>query len=162
MSLYTSKAVAEWLGITDRRVRELRDEGILTEARPGLYNMKTAVRQYLRYKLGDGDDMARLTAARADREKTRCEIEQMRLAEAKGDLHRTEDIERALKVMISNFRTRILEIPTKYAGTLAQTEDRTEVFDLLNKATSEALEELSNFDVAMAAEPDEEEDEPEE
>ena len=28
MALYTSKAVAEVLGVTERRVRELRDEGV--------------------------------------------------------------------------------------------------------------------------------------
>ena len=31
MTLYTSKAVAQWLGLTDRRVRQLRDEGVIDE-----------------------------------------------------------------------------------------------------------------------------------
>ena len=34
--LYTSKAVGEWLGITDRQVRNLRDQGVLSEVRPGV------------------------------------------------------------------------------------------------------------------------------
>ena len=71
MALYTSKAVAEVLGVTERRVRELRDEGVLSEERPGIFNMKTVVKQYLTYKIGDKDDSSRLTAARADREETR-------------------------------------------------------------------------------------------
>ena len=53
MALYTSKAVAEVLGVTERRVRELRDEGVLSEERPGIFNMKTVVKQYLAYKIGD-------------------------------------------------------------------------------------------------------------
>ncbi len=56
MALYTSKAVAEVLGVTERRVRELRDEGVLSEERPGIFNMKTVVKQYLAYKIGDKDD----------------------------------------------------------------------------------------------------------
>ena len=40
MKLYTTKAVAECLGITDRQVRNLRDDGILSEAKPGLFNIK--------------------------------------------------------------------------------------------------------------------------
>lgn len=43
--LYTSKAVGEWLGITDRQVRNLRDQGVLSEVRPGVFDMKICVRQ---------------------------------------------------------------------------------------------------------------------
>ena len=28
MRLYTSKVIADWLGLTERRVRQLRDEGL--------------------------------------------------------------------------------------------------------------------------------------
>ena len=40
MKLYTSKVVAQWLGLTERRVRQLRDEGVIAEARPGLYDLQ--------------------------------------------------------------------------------------------------------------------------
>ena len=69
--LYTSKAVGEWLGITDRQVRNLRDQGVLSEVRPGVFDMKVCVRQYLNFKIGNKDDQARLVAARAEREETR-------------------------------------------------------------------------------------------
>lgn len=87
--LYTSKAVGEWLGITDRQVRNLRDQGVLSEVRPGVFDMKVCVRQYLNFKIGNKDDQARLVAARAEREETRGKIEKMRMEEAQGDLHRT-------------------------------------------------------------------------
>lgn len=51
--LYTSKAVGEWLNITDREVRNLRDQGVLSEVRPGIFDMKTVVRQYLDFKIGN-------------------------------------------------------------------------------------------------------------
>ena len=38
MRLYTSKVIADWLGLTERRVRQLRDEGIIEEQAPGLYD----------------------------------------------------------------------------------------------------------------------------
>ena len=31
MTLYTSKVVAQWLCLTERRVRQLRDEGVIVE-----------------------------------------------------------------------------------------------------------------------------------
>lgn len=162
MALYTSKAVAEVLGVTERRVRELRDEGVLSEERPGIFNMKTVVKQYLTYKIGDKDDSSRLTAARADREETRSEIEKMKMEEAKGDLHRTEDVERGLKAIFANFKNRLETIPTKYAKTMAQLTDPVEAHDILQKAVEEALIELSNPDVALAEQEKEPEDEQEE
>lgn len=162
MALYTSKAVAEVLGVTERRVRELRDEGVLSEERPGIFNMKTVVKQYLAYKIGDKDDQSRLAAARADREETRGKIEKMKMEEAKGDLHRTEDVERGLKAIFANFKNRLETIPTKYAKTMAQLTDPVEAHDILQKAVEEALVELSNPDIALAEPEKEPEDEQEE
>lgn len=157
MALYTSKAIAECLSITERRVRELRDEGILTEERSGVFNMKTVVRQYLAYKIGNQDDQARLTAARAEREETRGKIEKMKMEEAQGDLHRTDDVERGLKTIFANFKNRLETIPTKYAKTMAQLTDPAEAHDILQKAVTEALIELSDPEIALA-EPEEEPD----
>ena len=162
MKLYTAKAVAEILGITDRQVRNLRDEGVLSEARPGLFSLKTVLRQYLDFKLGGRDDQANLIAKKAEREAVKAEIERMRLEEARRNLIPAEDVERAMSAMLSNFRTRLLEIPMKHAATMAQVKDQGEAFDILNRAITEALEEISEFDVAMAAPKEGENDEQEE
>ena len=151
--LYTSKAVGEWLGITDRQVRNLRDQGVLSEVRPGVFDMKVCVRQYLNFKIGNKDDQARLVAARAEREETRGKIEKMRI----------EDVERALKTIFANFKNRLETIPTKYASTMAQLTDPAEAHDILQKAVQEALVELSDPEIALAAPAGEEpEDEQEE
>ena len=124
MALFTTKGIADCLNLTERRVRELRDEGVLTEERPGIFNLKTVVRQYVAYKTGGTkDDQSRLAAARADREETRGKIEKMKMEEAKGNLHRTEDIENGLKTAFANFKDRLEAIPTKYADTMAQLTD---------------------------------------
>lgn len=149
--LYTSKAVGEWLGITDRQVRNLRDQGVLSEVRPGVFDMKVCVRQYLNFKIGNKDDQARLVAARADREETRGKIEKMKMEEAKGNLHRTEDIENGLKTAFANFKDRLEAIPTKYADTMAQLTDPADASDILRKAIQEALVELSDPDIALQA-----------
>ena len=157
MKLYTTKAVAECLGITDRQVRNLRDDGILSEAKPGLFNIKTVVRQYLDFKLGGRDDQANLIARKAEREQIKAELEKMRLEEAQGNLHRTEDVKR-LETAFANFKTRMLEIPMKYAGTLTQVTDQGEAFDILRGAVCEALDEISQYDIAFAMEEEEDAD----
>lgn len=49
MRLYTSKVIADWLGLTERRVRQLRDEGIIEEQAPGLYDLRATTRRYISY-----------------------------------------------------------------------------------------------------------------
>ena len=111
---------------------------------------------------GTKDDQSRLAAARADREETRGKIEKMKMEEAQGDLHRTEDVERGLKAIFANFKNRLETIPTKYAKTMAQLTDPVEAHDILQKAVEEALVELSNPDIALAEPEKEPEDEQEE
>ena len=49
MKLYTTKIVAQYLDLSERRVRQLRDEGVLEEKAPGLYDLRSSVRRYINY-----------------------------------------------------------------------------------------------------------------
>ena len=49
MKLYTAKAVAAWLGMTERNVRKLRDKNIIKEFKPGLYKLQDVTQQYITY-----------------------------------------------------------------------------------------------------------------
>ena len=49
MKLYTTKTVAEWLDLTESRVRQLRKDKIITERQPGLYELKTVTHEYINY-----------------------------------------------------------------------------------------------------------------
>lgn len=117
MTLYTSKVVAQWLCLTERRVRQLRDEGVIVEARPGLYELQPTVARYITYIGGAGKETLtneRMKLTRAKREAAELENELR-----KGEVHRTEDIERGIKSMFLNIRSRFLALPAKLSPTLA-------------------------------------------
>lgn len=158
MKLYTSKVVAQWLGLTERRVRQLRDEGVIEEKRPGLYDLQPAVARYIAYiKAGSGkinlnDERAGLT--RAKREAAEME-NKLRM----GELHRTEDIETGIKTIFLNARGRFLALPAKLSPTLASMGgNRTAIFDELKKAIEETLEEMSDYHVALEVKGSDEDD----
>lgn len=159
MKLYKSNVIAEWLAVTPRRVRQLRDEGVLIEKVPGLYELKSSVVRYITYlRKGSGntnlnDERAMLT--RAKREAADMENEQRR-----GNLHRTEDIEKGLSTMCLNIRGRFSTLPAKLSGELAQMDgDRAAIFDTLKAAIDEALEDLSTYNVAFAVKGGDDEEE---
>ena len=149
MTLYTSKVVAQWLCLTERRVRQLRDEGVIVEARPGLYELQPTVARYITYIGGAGKETLtneRMKLTRAKREAAELENELR-----KGEVHRTEDIERGIKSMFLNIRSRFLALPAKLAPTLATMGgNQIGIFDELKQAIDEILEEMSDYRVAFA------------
>lgn len=149
MTLYTSKVVAQWLCLTERRVRQLRDEGVIVEARPGLYELQPTVARYITYIGGAGKETLtneRMKLTRAKREAAELENELR-----KGEVHRTEDIERGIKSMFLNIRSRFLALPAKLSPTLATMGgNQTGIFDELKQAIDEILEEMSGYRVAFA------------
>lgn len=160
MKLYTDKVVAEWLAMTDRRVRQLRDEGVLVEKAPGLYELKSSVVRYISY-LRKGSGNTNLNDERALLTKAKREAADMENEERRGNLHRTEDIEKGLAAMCLNMRGRFSALPAKLSGELSQMGgNQAGIFDKLKAAIDEALEELSHFNVAFAIRSgdDEEED----
>ena len=131
MRLYTSKVIADWLGLTERRVRQLRDEGIIEEQAPGLYDLRATTRRYISYLRSGSlaDERAGLTRAKR-------EAAEMENALRRGELHRTEEIETGIKTMLLNIR------------------GQASIFDELKHAIDETLEELRDFNVAFAQEED--------
>lgn len=159
MTLYTSKIVAGWLGLTERRVRQLRDDGIITEERKGLYDLRKTVLKYIKYLRGDGKESLQTERMKLTAEKRKAaEMENML---RRGELHRTEEIETGIKTMCLNIRSRFLAMPAKLSPELAAAGgSQTAIFDILKAAIDETLEELSDYSVSLAAveEKDEKED----
>lgn len=146
--LYTSKVVAQWIGLTERRVRQLRDEGIITEERPGLYDLQKTVLKYIKYLGGTGKESLqtermKLTAAR------RAAIE-MENNLRNGQMHTTEDVERGIKTLCLNIRSRLLVLPSKLSAELATRSNQAEVFDILHEAIYEALDGLADVNTSLA------------
>lgn len=156
MTLYTSKVVAMWLCVTERRVRQLRDEGAIEEKQPGLYDLQQTVARYIAYlrkgnKADLNDERAMLTRAKRD-------AVEMENALRRQTMHSTGDIEKGIKTMCLNIRRNFLALPAKLSPELAG-GDRTqaEVFDRLKAAIDETLETLRDFNVSFAQVPDGEE-----
>ena len=149
MKLYTSRVVANWLCLTERRVRQLRDEGVIQEARPGLYDLQQTVNKYITYIGGTGKESLQTERMKLTAEKRKAA--EMDNDMRQGNLHTTEDVEKGIKAMCLNVRSRMLVIPAKLSPTLAEMpQDQAAIFDLLKNAINEALEEMSNYNAAMA------------
>lgn len=154
MTLYTTKAVAVWLGLTEKRVRQLKDDGVIEEVKPGLYDMQPTVKKYCNYLRVSGKENLQVEQARLAKAKR--EAKEMENEILRGNLHRTEDVERGLKAILLNIRSRFLALPARLSPEIAALGgDKAKIFDGLHQAITETLEELSRYDNALMEQDDE-------
>ena len=105
MKLFTSNVIADWLAVTPRRVRQLRDEGVLVEKTPGLYDLQSSVVRYISY-LRKGSGNTNLNDERAMLLRAKREAADMENEERRGNLHKTEDVEKGLSALCLSMRGR--------------------------------------------------------
>ena len=148
MKLYTSAAVARYLDMTERNVRTLRDKGILTEYKPGLYDLQTVTKQYinfLRQKNPEAEEKVDYNTERAKLVRAKRESQELELRLRKNELHEAEEIEKVMTDTLIKFKARLMAIPAKQSPILSKKKDQTEIFELMKAAIDEALEELADF-----------------
>lgn len=129
-SLTVSAAVlGNIFGVTDRRIRQMAEEGIIVRAAKGRYNLVDSLKNYiLSLKLAvdsnDGDNPdgeLNFEEEKALHERVKRHISEMKLQTMKGELHKADDVRHVMTDMLSSFKTRMMNIPAKVAPVL---EDR--------------------------------------
>lgn len=155
MKLYDVKAVARFLDLSERRVRQLRDEKIIEEAAPGLYDLKATNHKYINYlrkKNPESDENIDYNTERAKLIRAKRQKEEAELKLMEGRLHEAEVIETVMKDMLVNFKVRLMAIPAKLSPVVAKKTDRAEIFKMMKAQIDESLEELADFETVFGKE----------
>lgn len=157
VKLYSAQAIAKLLNISDRRVRQLRDEGIIEETLPGLYKLLETNHAYIDYLKGNSkiEENLNYYEERAKLVKTKRQNEELDLKIRKKDLHESSEIEEVMADMLTNFKVRLMAIPAKLSPVLAGLKDKTKIYKILQEAVEEGLNELSDFPTAFSIESEE-------
>lgn len=150
MKLYDAKAVARFLDISERRVRQLRDEKIIEEYpnSNGLYDLIPTMHKYINYlrkRNPESEENIDYNTERAKLVRIKRLNEEFELKIKENQLHNSEDIEVVMTDMLINFKSRLMAIPSKLSPVLSKKTDRTEIFKILKEHIDEALNELSDF-----------------
>ena len=129
-SLTVSAAVlGNIFGVTDRRIRQMAEEGIIVRAAKGRYNLVDSLKNYiLSLKLAvdsndsdNPDGELNFEEEKALHERVKRHISEMKLQTMKGELRKADDVRHVMTDMLSSFKTRMMNIPAKVAPVL---EDR--------------------------------------
>jgi phage terminase Nu1 subunit (DNA packaging protein) len=154
-TIVSTSDLAAVLGLTDRRVRQLREDGTLPEAGRGRFVLGAAVQAYngrLREQAagrqGADEDAPDLTDERARLAKAQADAQEMKNAQTRGELLPRGDVDAAVAAAFARVRARLVGIPAKAAPVVMTMESAAEAQAALRDAIYEALRELSETAVA--------------
>ena len=147
--IYTTSELAEVMGLSGRRIRQLEKEGVFPKVARGRWDIAQVMQGYVSCikaqaaKSGEELDLTqeRTLLTRANRKKAELELQIM-----KGELHRSEDVEWVMNDMLGAFRARCLTIPSKTAPRLQGQTELAVIQNIIKKEIYEALLELSDYD----------------
>lgn len=144
--------MANMFSLSERRIRQMAEEGIVVRAAKGRYKLVESLRNYtLALKLAaeganvdNPDGEISIDEEKALHERIKRHISELRLQVMRGDLHKAEDVERVMSDMLASFKVRAMNIPSKIAPSL---ENRSTAYikEKLTKEILEVLNELKDY-----------------
>ena len=151
-TIVNSITLGDIWGITDRRVRQLVDEGVIETVGRGKYDLFDCTRRYCTYiraiaDASEGKKKAQLSydEEHAIHEKVKRETAELQLKVMRGELHRGKDVETVMSDMITRAKTKLLGIPSKAAPLVMGYSNTTKIESILQQQIDETLMELSDY-----------------
>ena len=144
----TGKALSTVLGVSERRIRQLVSEGILSKDENNKqFYLPSCVQKYIDYKvnaqMGDNEIDYQHEKSRHERAKrVRAEIS---LQAYVAKMHNSEDIEKVMTDMIVNAKNKLRGIPSKIAPSLSTQIDLPIIESILANEIDDCLLELASY-----------------
>lgn len=141
---------ANHLFLSERRFRELLDQGVIDRQPPSTYDEDLVREQYITHlreiaagrssKEGDLD----LTEERARLAKEQADAQEMKNAVSRGELLARQDVTAAITASFARVRARLLAMPSKLAPSVIGVPTLAAIKKKISDAVKEALEELAS------------------
>lgn len=156
--LVSSKVLESLFGVKDRTIRDLADKGIIKRDSHGKYLFWNSTKSYIlalkavnagKSSAKTDDDAASLDLdeEKAQHERLKRQITEIKLQLIKGQVHKSEDVEAVMTDMFARFKSKVTALPSKLAKRL-EGKTRTEIQRILKNDIDNALAELANYNPA--------------
>lgn len=141
--------LAKLLGITDRHLRNLANEGIIKKTEKGKYLFFESIQGYIEYIESKNDADVDLKDEKIREEikkiKKDTELKDLKIKELKNQLHPASIIEKVMTDSFMNLKGRLLSLSNRLAPQLIALDNLGEIQEVIQDSILEALEELSEY-----------------
>ncbi len=150
----SSKVLAEIIGVGDRQIRNLANEGILVRNTHGRYLLMKSLKNYiLNLKIAKAGEKISsdfdeseldLDTEKARHEHLKAMITEIKLQLIRGQVHKSEDVGAVITNMFTKFRSKMMALPYKLAPKL-EGKTKIGISDILKEEIEFALRELADY-----------------
>ena len=157
-NLQGTAIIAKLFGVTERRVQQLAQDGIIpaVSTRPYKFDLLPTVQVYIKSlsdkangKEAKSTDTVQAEAdklrAEADLKQSKAKIADMQLKELEGTMHRSEDVEAMTNDLVYTVRSMIMALPGRLAMDVVQAGSAAEASALIRSECYKILNELSEY-----------------
>lgn len=157
----TQSQLAKALSLSQARVNQLIDEGVVIRdesSKNGAVMMLDSLRNYYLSKNATGDNV-NFWKEKGLHEKAKRELAEVKLSKTRGELYEATTVEAVMSELLTNFRSKLLGLPAKFAAQL-EGKARADIYKTLTTAVEESLSDLAaglesaNFEVGQDAQED--------
>lgn len=155
VKLHDVKNVADFLELTPKRIKQLTDEGVLTEHRKGYYRLEKVAKQYILYQrnqLSNKNPTSDLNTERAHLISIKRQNEELELGHKLKQYHKSDEVEYAVLNMLLAFRSKCMTLPQTIVGKIAGETNPSVMIDLIKAEIISVLEELQDYDKLFSEE----------
>ena len=144
----TTTQLAAVLGITNRRVQQLTQDGVLTTVSRGKFVLGDAVQAYNASTARGG--LTKEEAAEAKKldhikQKAEATLKASKAKELSGQMHRSEDVAAMTSELIYTVRGALMALPSRVAINAAALSDPAEVAEYMRGEVNQIAEEIAMF-----------------
>lgn len=155
--LVNSASLAELFGVTERHIQQLAKDNIIpiVKKRPYQFDPTASVQAYIKYLKDKANgreepvDVKKAASdklrAEADLKQSKAKIEELRLAELEGRMHRSEDVEAMTTDLVFVVRGMIMALPGRLAMDIVQANTAAEASNMIRAECYKILEALSEY-----------------
>lgn len=151
----TEAELAEYLGLSDRRIRVLAKEGIVHKTKPARYDLKKSVNGYINFikdtKKEEKQGIEKIKLAREAEglmhDKLKKRKTELQVMQIEKEMIFTKDVITIWTDFAAMVKSKLLNMPTKLAPQLTGIEDTAAIKKAITSEVVEALNEISDFDI---------------
>lgn len=155
--MVSKQFLSQVFGISTRRVAQLAEDGIIDgEGKPAKYNFIPTVEKYVEYisnkaygrekKNKDASLETQRLEGDARIKQAKAELEELKLKELRGELHKAEDIEAITTDSALYLRSMIMALPGQLAVDLSKMDNPAEIADRIKTAVYSILENMASYE----------------
>lgn len=144
------KELAKVIGLSERHLQRLSQEGIIKKNDKGKYLLYESIRSYINHLKEIESTPQQLQEEKLKNEieylKTRDRKENIKIKILEADLHEASDVKRVMNNIISGFKGQLQTIPYKLAPLVIGIDNLGEIQEIITNNINSVLLELSEYD----------------